>query len=334
MYCKSCKKLTPIIRGKHQEFCSISCSNKDRENALKRAKSANKTKKELKKFIPKRSLFLERDKLIDIIEQLFFANGYLNRNHSDGSNASIKLNTKKLQSLKAEILFYTDFCQITAKMSERLFCLFSKLENIPLCEECNSKYVNFVGMNGIFYRRFCSTKCAAISNLTKFRRSETNVEVYGFPNVGQSQAVKDKIIETNLGRHGVENTFALTSCYSKISSDLFNTLLQEFSGNKTIKFGSYNSEFRVDIGSKYYKLDFYIEINGIKKCIEFFGDYWHHNPLTSYVENVSCEIWEKDFKRINEINSQNIKVYIVWELDYNRNKEQVVIDCIKFLRRE
>jgi very-short-patch-repair endonuclease len=72
-----------------------------------------------------------------------------------------------------------------------------------------------------------------------------------------------------------------------------------------------------------------------KICIEFNGDYIHANPLFYNEDSIhptrKClikEIWERELKRTKFIESQGWKVIIVWEHDWELNKEKIVNDII------
>lgn len=63
--------------------------------------------------------------------------------------------------------------------------------------------------------------------------------------------------------------------------------------------------------------------------IEYYGDFWHRNPK-KYSENFyrkghySKEIWERDQKRIEHIESENNqKVFVIWELDWKNERDTV-----------
>ena len=74
------------------------------------------------------------------------------------------------------------------------------------------------------------------------------------------------------------------------------------------------------------------------KLIEFNGDYWHANPIfygpKSFIKaknKKAEEIWEYDKIKIQTANDQGYKVLIIWEYDYNNNKEAIINKCIEFL---
>lgn len=78
-------------------------------------------------------------------------------------------------------------------------------------------------------------------------------------------------------------------------------------------------------------------IKDINLVIEFYGDYWHRNPLI--YENLKDEsvykIWDHDEKRINKIKDKfNCDVIIVWEKDYRNNKTKIVNDILKKIKNK
>lgn len=74
------------------------------------------------------------------------------------------------------------------------------------------------------------------------------------------------------------------------------------------------------------------------KIIEFNGDYWHCNPnlfssdyFNSVKQKTANEIWDYDKRKKECAEEYNNKVLIIWEYDYNKNKEQTIQKCIDFL---
>lgn len=107
--------------------------------------------------------------------------------------------------------------------------------------------------------------------------------------------------------------------FSYIADEFFKLLSDKFSKNKIYTHVLGTGEKLI---GKYH-LDYYDETLNI--AVEFYGDFWHANPLI-YKENDSilgvstCEIWERDKARENEIKQNGIKeVYIVWENDFRNN---------------
>ena len=84
-------------------------------------------------------------------------------------------------------------------------------------------------------------------------------------------------------------------------------------------------------------LDYYNE--SVDLVVEFFGDFWHANPLMYFPDAVmhdgltAEDIWERDFKRINLISkTMNPRfLFIVWESNQDRMLE-VITDAINHAR--
>jgi len=75
-----------------------------------------------------------------------------------------------------------------------------------------------------------------------------------------------------------------------------------------------------------------------KKIIEFNGDYWHCNPNTyapdyfhKFMNCTAQEKWKFDEDKINLIKSYGYEVLVIWESEYNENKELTIIKCIEYL---
>jgi hypothetical protein len=100
--------------------------------------------------------------------------------------------------------------------------------------------------------------------------------------------------------------------------------------------GTTQAIFNDDENRKSYSLDFYD--SSLNIAIEIYGDYWHCNPelynedfFNKNKQKTAKEIWEFDKKRRQKIiNLTNAKFYVIWEKDWNKNKENVK----KFLLNE
>ena len=131
--------------------------------------------------------------------------------------------------------------------------------------------------------------------------------------------------------------------YSGVSQDLFRKI--------DARLGD------IAIGSKYEtkngELELMIETDGKMriarpdyvlntKIIEFYGDYWHANPMIYKADQKlsffngeirsACDIWEKDRLRVNRIEKLGYSVKIVWEKDYRENPDFIIEDCVRFLK--
>lgn len=123
------------------------------------------------------------------------------------------------------------------------------------------------------------------------------------------------------------------SPHSKISQSLFWNLYNKFNLLEIqTKFYELNEEqtlFRFD---SIIKVDFKHNNN----IIEFFGDYWHANPILYNKEEIIRsievnEIWKKDESRIDWLKKSGYNVLIIWEKDWKENPELVLNNCKKFL---
>lgn len=131
--------------------------------------------------------------------------------------------------------------------------------------------------------------------------------------------------------------------YSNIAKNLFDFISKDFVGNKIYycdmnnnkEFGLYDTEYK-----RYYYYD-YIDYS-LKRGIEFNGDVFHGNPKTyksfdtpnPFNRSVTCEqLWKYDEIKIKKIEElHGIKMLTIWESDYNKNPESVIIECINFLK--
>ena len=122
--------------------------------------------------------------------------------------------------------------------------------------------------------------------------------------------------------------------YSNSEIELFSEVSKNFD---KFYFGD-NQFYRYikDIG-KTFAYDFVCK----KKVIEFNGDYWHCNPLI-YKEDFfnkskqmfAKDIWNYDKIKIDSIEKLGYKALIIWEYDYNNNKQKVVQQCIDFIKND
>ncbi len=72
--------------------------------------------------------------------------------------------------------------------------------------------------------------------------------------------------------------------------------------------------------------------------IEFNGTYWHADPRKYLAEDVisrckktAREIWNKDQHKIEIACKQGYKVYIIWEMDWLRDKVEILYKLKRWL---
>ncbi len=127
---------------------------------------------------------------------------------------------------------------------------------------------------------------------------------------------------------------------SRIADNLFLTLSNDaLLSGLTLYFNATEKKFEGDSPFSHFFVDFYIEEYSI--AIEFFGDYWHANPMLyeedekiSYSSGIKSakEIWQKDKAREEYLSNKYNMVFLhVWEKDviddfektFNNLKEEI-----------
>lgn len=139
----------------------------------------------------------------------------------------------------------------------------------------------------------------------------------------------EKRCATNLARYGNENPLSHGKA-SKISQ----TMCWMINEHHTGKFHENGGEYRIGTN--------WVDFASGNKVIEFYGDYWHANPAIvsrttrvkfRHKEMLAESIWERDANRLEFIKSKGYEVKIVWESDFRKNPEQVVKECIEWLKK-
>jgi len=141
----------------------------------------------------------------------------------------------------------------------------------------------------------------------------------------------------------------------RISSSVKKMIERVGKGNWAKHFGNFNGRSKAEI--QFYNhikenIDASVEANVAvgpyivdvikgKKIIEFYGDFWHANPsifseckkLYPYGKSVmiASDIWKKDGVRISCLKSKGYELLIVWESEWNSNKQECVDKIRKYL---
>ena len=93
----------------------------------------------------------------------------------------------------------------THKMnSKEYYDKFLKRENEGICPECG-KETKFISLGKKGYHKFCSYKCRSNSKEVKEKYIQTNLEKYGVEHPFQSEEINEKKKQTSLERYGVEH---------------------------------------------------------------------------------------------------------------------------------
>ena len=124
---------------------------------------------------------------------------------------------------------------------------------------------------------------------------------------------------------------------SKISNILFQNVEKEI--NEKCFYGKEEKIIQFYNDDKY--SCFFVDFKIGNKIIEFYGDYWHGNPLlyksyeiigSKYKHYKVEDIWKRDEERIRLIIERGYEVLIIWENDYKKNKEEIKNKCIKWIK--
>lgn len=146
------------------------------------------------------------------------------------------------------------------------------------------------------------------------------------------------------GKQMVRDGLCLRSSnsYSNIANSFFDIILQELANidyniDNIITKVKDELEHKVDL----YFLDF-CDVEK-KLYIEFYGDRWHGNPILYKPDDhpyprdlqiTAKELWERDKKRNDFIESQGYKKLIIWEYEYKHNKDATINKALNFILNE
>jgi G:T-mismatch repair DNA endonuclease (very short patch repair protein) len=84
---------------------------------------------------------------------------------------------------------------------------------------------------------------------------------------------------------------------------------------------------------KVHRVDFLYE----KKIIEFYGDYWHGNPVL-YGTNAMIrkkkitDVWTHDATKVKDLEDNGYSVMIIWESDYKSSPIEILQKCKDFIK--
>lgn len=129
--------------------------------------------------------------------------------------------------------------------------------------------------------------------------------------------------------------------YSKISQKLFNVLMNYISDDyaNNIFYAQKNYEYIFNHKSfdQCYYVDFYDKEKN--KIIEFYGNYYHCNPLmfnsdytNTRINLTAQQIWDRDTsKNYNIKRCFHSDILIIWEKDYINNLDETIEICRNFL---
>lgn len=122
---------------------------------------------------------------------------------------------------------------------------------------------------------------------------------------------------------------------------MFESIIEKMNIKDDENYSCLNKQFFIynEKNKDFFTYDFILKQN--KKVIEFNGDYWHCNPkkykfdfFNKRKQMTAQEIWDRDKLRIDSIKSEGYEVLVIWESDYNKNKEKIIEKCLNFLKNQ
>jgi G:T-mismatch repair DNA endonuclease (very short patch repair protein) len=121
-----------------------------------------------------------------------------------------------------------------------------------------------------------------------------------------------------------------------LSETLFKHNIQFMSGEFSKEFATYDKT-----NNACFQYDFVI-LHPKKLCIEINGTYWHADPLKYKAVDIlnfpkgqkilASEIWEKDKKKQDYIKKLGFELLIIWEDEYNLNKDLTIKNIITWIK--
>lgn len=127
-----------------------------------------------------------------------------------------------------------------------------------------------------------------------------------------------------------ESKVRKSSCfYSKAEKEIFNSIKSQIPG-LTEQVGIE----RPATAKRFYIYDMCYK----NKIIEYNGDFWHANPdiytesfVNPYSKLTFNEIRKRDEDKLWVANNAGYDLMVVWESDYNKNKEELINKCLTYL---
>lgn len=153
-------------------------------------------------------------------------NDYIN--NSGKLSLHIAINNSK--EIKNCIREYTRFLPDDTKYNQRCYHILNDIIDIPFCEECKIKKVNFNNRNKDWkYLSFCSKKCGSSNKDVIRKYKETNMNTYGVDNFTKTKYYKEYMKSFNNDKYGVDWYFqsediklkSISTCLLKYGVDSY-----------------------------------------------------------------------------------------------------------------
>lgn len=236
-------------------------------------------------------------------------------------------------------LFYPDFKSTAGTVIDRAKAFGIKSNSIS--ESANLQSVR-KSYTDTCYNKY-GVKNVSQNEEIKKKKEQSSIDKYGTINVFQSEKIKAKSRKTCLEKYGTEyagrfflkNSGTLSKFHIKISK-ILESLNIQYKNEVPGLFLAYNNFLQ-----KEYSPVVDILIEDKRLVIECNGDFWHANPKMYKDSDIfhtwegtktAKEIQDKDKSRISQIESFGYNVLVIWESEFNHNKQDIerkIIDAIK-----
>lgn len=172
---------------------------------------------------------------------------------------------------------------------------------------------------------------------------EAGTEIYNSVNKRKSQSYDNFVARYGDLADEKFDEYIRNRSKSTYSSDIANKLFEYIDtriNNESTYFSTKTGEFGMnDVeNNSYYFFDYTCSTK--KRIIEFYGDYWHMNPMKFNKEEphptsgiLAEEIWKRDEKKKEFAESRGFEVLIVWEYELNKDWDVVVERCVNFMEK-
>lgn len=222
-------------------------------------------------------------------------------------------------------------CNITiqTKSKNKTICCrnhFNKIKNLSLCKKCSLTLQ--VGEGNPFYgKKHKKSSINKISNSRKGKGLGTNNSMSN--PLWKEKAKKNLIKKWKSGdledtRKKMSDKMKETIKLGKIKS--VNTSKKEKEIINFLRKIGYSAKQSLRVESKI--CDIYIP--SLNLIIEYFGDYWHCNPLiydSNYFnvkkQKFAWELWEYDSKKVDIIKNLGYNLEVIWESELKNNNKLI-----------
>lgn len=113
--------------------------------------------------------------------------------------------SKNNKNIVLDIYNATNFLSAKSNLTERCYCIYNDIKEIPKCIECKKNDTKW-DKSKRNYSPFCGIKCKGTSSVIKNKVKQTNLIKYGVENVSSLNEVKNKKIEKSIEKYGVRHT--------------------------------------------------------------------------------------------------------------------------------